>query len=184
MSLRQHGLCPYSARGQYCQHEFKLGLRSHRGLTPRGRRLPLGSSPIPPGFSRFPIFTPRKGDLVLNVSNDEPVLDGETDNQRQQREQRNADRAQRRAEEQQRQLVPNNLDDAFDMVGDQPVFKTPSTNVAVAMVNLDRLSDTPECQGVRTSIRAQLITAMGQTVELLRRTQAISYIEVTFDQTH
>jgi hypothetical protein len=57
--------------------------------------------------------------------------------QRQQREQRNDDRAQRRANEEQRQLTPNNLDDALDMVGDQQVFKTPSANVAVAMANLD-----------------------------------------------
>jgi hypothetical protein len=59
------------------------------------------------------------------------------------------------------ELVPNNLDDAFDMVGDQQVFKTPSANIAVAMVNLDRLPDTPEFQGVRTSIWANLIVAMG-----------------------
>jgi hypothetical protein len=67
------------------------------------------------------------------------VLDGETDDQRQQREQRNTDRAQWRAheEEQQRQLVPHNLDDAFDIVGDQQVFKTLSTNVVVAMANLE-----------------------------------------------
>jgi len=82
------------------------------------------------------------------------------------------------------ELVPNNLDDAFDMVGDQQVFKNPSANIAVIMVNLDRLPDTPECQGVRTSIRANLIVAMGQIVDLLRRTQAISYTEVTSDQTH
>ena len=49
----------------------------------------------PPGFSRLLVFPPRRGDLVLNVSNDEPVVDGETDEQRQQREQRNADHAQR-----------------------------------------------------------------------------------------
>jgi len=135
----------------------------------------------PRGFSRFPVFPPRRGDLVFNVSNDEPVLDGETYEQRQQHEQRNADRAQRRADEEQRQLVPNNLDDAFDMVGDQQVFKTPSANLAIAMANLDRLPDTPEYQGVRTNIRAHLIAAMGQTADLLRRVQAISYTEVTSD---
>jgi len=144
----------------------------------------LDLPPYPLGFPRFSIFPPRRGDLVLNVSNDKPFLDREADDQRQQREQRNADRAQRRAEEQQRQLVPNNLDDAFDMVGDQLVFKTLSANVAVAMANLDRLPDTPECQGLRTSIRAHLIAAMGQTPDLIRRTQAISYTEVTSDQTH
>jgi len=97
----------------------------------------------PPGFSRFPVFPPRWGDLILNVSNDEPVVDGETDEQKQLREQRNADCARRRADEE-RQLAPHNLSDAFDMVGDQPVYKTPSANVAVAMANLDRLPDTPE----------------------------------------
>jgi len=70
------------------------------------------------------------------------------------------------------------------MVGDQQVFKTLSANVAVTMANLDQLLDTPECQGIRTSIRAYLIVAMGQTTDLLRRTQAISYMEVTSDQTH
>jgi len=49
--------------------------------------------PYPPGFSRFPVFLPRWGDLVFNVSGDEPVVDGETDEQRQLRKQRNADRA-------------------------------------------------------------------------------------------
>ena len=54
----------------------------------------LDLPPYPPGFSRFPIFPSRRGDLVFNVSNDEPVIDGETDEQRQQCDQRNADRAQ------------------------------------------------------------------------------------------
>jgi len=36
----------------------------------------------PPGFSRFPVFPPQRGDLVFNVSGDEPVVDGETDEQR------------------------------------------------------------------------------------------------------
>ena len=70
------------------------------------------------------------------------------------------------------------------MVGDQPVYKMPSANVAVAMANLDRLPDTLECQGVRSSIRAHLIAAMGQTATLLKRFQAVSYTEVSSDQTH
>ena len=120
----------------------------YRGFTPWGRRLRLRSAALPPpGFSRFPVFPPRRGDLVFNISNDEPVVDGETGEQRQQREQRNADRAQLRADEKQ-QLIPNNLDDAFDMVGNQQLFKTPSANVDVAMANLDRLPDTPEYQDV------------------------------------
>ena len=53
---------------------------------------------LPPyslGFSHFPVFPPQQGDLVLNVSNDELVFDEETDDQRQQCEQCNADHAQR-----------------------------------------------------------------------------------------
>ena len=53
----------------------------------------LDLPPYPPGFSRFPVFPPRRGDLIFNVSNDEPVVDGETDEQKQLREQRNADHA-------------------------------------------------------------------------------------------
>ena len=128
-------------------------------LHPEDEDYDLDLPPYPPGFSRFPVFPPRRGDLVFNVSNDEPVVDGETDEQRQQREQRNADRAQRRADEE-RQLAPHNLSDAFDMVGNQQVYKTPSANVVVAMANLDRLPDTPEYQGIRSNIRAHLITAM------------------------
>ena len=52
------------------------------------------------------------------------------------------------------------------------------------MANLDRLPDTPEYQDVRTNIRAHLIAAMGQTATLLKRVQAISYTEVTSNQTH
>jgi hypothetical protein len=44
----------------------------------------------PPGFSLIPRFPPRCGDMVLNVSNDEPTVAGETDEQWQLHEQRNA----------------------------------------------------------------------------------------------
>jgi len=81
-------------------------------LHPEDEDYDLDLPPYPPGFSRFPVFPPRRGDLVLNVSNDEPVVDGETDEQRQQHEQRNADRAQQRANEE-RQLILNNLGDAL-----------------------------------------------------------------------
>ena len=70
------------------------------------------------------------------------------------------------------------------MVGDLPVYKTPSANVVVAMANLDRLPDTPECQGVRSSIRAHQIASMGETATLLKRVQAVSYTEVSSDQSH
>ena len=56
--------------------------------------------------------------------------------------------------------------------------------MAVAMANLDRLPDTPEYQDIRSNIRAHLIAAMGQTATLLKRVQAISYTDVSSDQTH
>jgi len=152
-------------------------------LHPEDEDYDLDLPPYPPGFSRFPVFPPRRGYLIFNVSNDEPVVDGETDEQRQLREQRNADRAQRQADEE-RQLAPHNLSDAFDMVGNQQVYKTPSANVAIAMANLDQLPDTPEYQGIRSNIRAHLIAAIGQTATLLKRVQAVSYTEVSSDQTH
>jgi hypothetical protein len=62
-------------------------------LHPEDESYDLDLPPYPPGFPRFPVFPTRRGDLVLNVNNDELVLNREIDDQRQQREQRNADRA-------------------------------------------------------------------------------------------
>jgi hypothetical protein len=55
-------------------------------------------------------------------------------------------------------VMPN----AVDRVGDRQVFRTPSANVAVAMANLDRLTDTPENHMVREDIKAYLTTAMAK----------------------
>ena len=66
----------------------------------------------------------------------------------------------------------------------QKVYKTPSANVAVTKANLDHLPDAPEYQDIRANIRAHLIAATGQTATLLKRVQAVSYTEVTSDQTH
>ena len=52
-------------------------------LHPEDEDYDLDLPPYPPGFSCFPVFPPRRGDLVFSVSNDEPVVDGETDEQRQ-----------------------------------------------------------------------------------------------------
>jgi hypothetical protein len=49
----------------------------------------------PSGFSSTPRFSPRRGDMVINVSNDELAVVGEIDEQRQLREHRNADHAER-----------------------------------------------------------------------------------------
>ena len=52
-------------------------------LHPEDEDYDLDLPPYPPGFSRFPVFPPRRGDLVFNISNDEPVVDGVIDEQRQ-----------------------------------------------------------------------------------------------------
>jgi hypothetical protein len=59
----------------------------------------LDPLPYPPGFSPIPRFPPRCGNMVLNITNDEPVVVGETDKQWQLREQYNADHAERRQHE-------------------------------------------------------------------------------------
>jgi hypothetical protein len=43
----------------------------------------LDPLPYPPSFSLILRFPPRRGDMVLNVNNDEPIVEGETDKQRQ-----------------------------------------------------------------------------------------------------
>ena len=53
-------------------------------LHPEDEDYDLDLPPYPPGFSHFPVFPPRRGDLVVNVSNKELVVDGETYEQRQQ----------------------------------------------------------------------------------------------------
>jgi hypothetical protein len=42
------------------------------------------------------------------------------------------------------------------MVGNRPVFKTPSANVAVAIKSLKRLPDTPEIQNIREDLQGYL----------------------------
>jgi hypothetical protein len=120
----------------------------------------LDPLPDPLGFSLIPRFPPRHGDMVLNVSNDEPTVIGETDEQWQPHEQRNADRAKRRQHEANEEEAyrrgprPQDLANAFDRVGDRQLFRTPSANMAVAMANLDRLPDTLENHTVREDIKA------------------------------
>jgi hypothetical protein len=62
-------------------------------------------------------------------------------------------------------LQGRNLNDAFDMVGNRPVFKTPSTNMAVTIESLKWLPDTLEIQNIREDLQAYLQLAMVQTNE-------------------
>jgi hypothetical protein len=52
------------------------------------------------------------------------------------------------------------------MVGNKPIFKTPSANMAIAIESLKRLSDTLEIQNIREDLQAYLQAAMVQTNEL------------------
>jgi hypothetical protein len=58
-----------------------------------------------------------------------------------------------------------NLNDAFNMVGNKPVFKTPSANVVVAIESLKRLPDTPDIQNIREDLQAYLQAATVHTNE-------------------
>jgi hypothetical protein len=61
------------------------------------------------GFPPIPKFPLRRGKMVLNVSNDEPAVTGETNEQQQLHEQRNTDHAKRRrleVEEEERRRGP------------------------------------------------------------------------------
>jgi hypothetical protein len=53
-------------------------------------------------------------------------------------------------------LQGRNLNDAFNMVGNRSVFKTPSANVVVAIESLKRLPDTVEIQNIRENLQAYL----------------------------
>jgi hypothetical protein len=54
----------------------------------------------PPSFPQIPAFPPRRGTMINMVSQDEdPPAGGEIDPQRQERQQRNANRAQRHIDE-------------------------------------------------------------------------------------
>jgi hypothetical protein len=62
-------------------------------------------------------------------------------------------------------LQGHNLNDAFNMVGNRPIFKTPSANVDVTIESLKRLLDTPEIQNIQEDLQAYLQAAMVQTNE-------------------
>jgi hypothetical protein len=111
--------------------------------------------------------------MINMVSQDEdPPARGETDQQRRERQQRNTDRAQCRIDEDARlaqqqadrdqqeanvvarcnRLQGRNLNDAFEMVGNRLVFKTPSANVVVSIESLKRLPDTLEIQNIQEDL--------------------------------
>ena len=57
-------------------------------------------------------------------------------------------------------------------------------NVVVAMVNLGQFPDMPEYQDVRSNIQAHVIMAIGQTVVLAKRAQAVISTSVSSSCSH
>ena len=111
------------------------------------------------------LLPPFRGGAIFNVSVDSPPRNGETEEERTARENRNVNRAQRRADEialataeQQRDAhrrpIGRNLDDEFVRVDGHDVYKTPSANLAVAANELARLTQTPEVAKVAAMLKA------------------------------
>ena len=118
-----------------------------------------------------PPFPPFRGGGIFNVSIDSPPWDGETDEDRAARVNRNANRAQHRANEAAIVLAEAarngeqfdsqgrprplrcNLDDKFIHVDGHDVYKTPSTNLAVVVNELARLEQTPEVAKVAVMLK-------------------------------
>jgi len=116
-------------------------------------------------------FPPFRGGGIFNVSVDSPPRDGETDEDRVAHVNRNANRAQRRANEaaivlaeaaRNEQLdsqgrprpLQRNLDDEFVRVDGHDVYKTPSANLAMAANELAWLEQMPEVTKVATMLKA------------------------------
>ena len=95
--------------------------------------------------------------MIFHVSHDSITKDGETAKEHEAHLAKNADRQHRRdaeaaqvADEDGRGPPHHqrNLEEAFDMVGDQPVYHTPRANLAVAFIELNKLPHTPEVKKV------------------------------------
>ena len=117
-------------------------------------------------------FPPFRGGGIFNVSVDSPPQDGETDEDRASRINRNANRVQRRANEATIVLAEaarngekldsqgrprplrQNLDDEFVHVDSHDVYKSPSANLAVATNELAYLEQTLEVAKVTTMLKA------------------------------
>ena len=115
-------------------------------------------------MSSCPTFPLGFGGMIFHVSHDSVTKDGETTEEREAHLAKNAGRQHRRdaeaaqgADEDGRgpSCHQRNLEEAFDKVGDQLVYQTPSTNLAVAFNELDKLPHTPKVE----KVRAHIITA-------------------------
>ena len=101
--------------------------------------------------------------MIFHVIHDSVTKEGETTEEHDAHLAKNTDRQRRRDAEAAQVAdedghVPShhqcNLEEAFDMVGDQPVYQTPSTNLAIALKELNTLPHTLEVEKVRAHIIA------------------------------
>ena len=103
-----------------------------------------------------PAFPLGFGGIIFHVSHDSITKDSKTADEREARLAKNADRCRRDAEVAQATdedgrgppRHQRNIEEAFDMVGDQPVYQTPSANLAIAFNELDKLPHTLEVEKV------------------------------------
>jgi hypothetical protein len=114
-------------------------------------------------------FPPSFRGAVFTVSNDEPPCDGETDQERVAREERNTNRRARRvglenAEEDVADIgaggqrdICHDLADTFDMCDNQQVFKTPSANIVVTMNELNKLPESLALDIVKAYLKAATV---------------------------
>jgi hypothetical protein len=98
-----------------------------------------------PYEKEFSVFSPDFAGTIFAISADEPSREGETDQERAARVERNTDHMARgveweNAEHTEGQCpIQRDLADAFDMCGNKQVHKTPSASIAVAMNELTKL---------------------------------------------
>ena len=127
------------------------------------------TEPLAETFTKQPPLLPFRGGAIFNVSIDSPPRNGETDEERAARENRNANRAQRRDNERaiamaeaardnqidsQGRPLHRNLNEEFLRVDGHDVFKTLSANLAVAANELAHLPQTPELAKVAAMLKA------------------------------
>jgi hypothetical protein len=124
---------------------------------------------IDPYGQEFLAFPPSFGGTVFAVSNDEPPRDGETDQERVAREERNADsRAWRVDLENTEENATNagagglrnichDLADAFDMCDNQQVFKTPSANITITMNELNKFPKSSALNAIKSYLKATTV---------------------------
>ena len=114
-------------------------------------------------LSNNPTFPQGFGGMIFHVSHDSVTKEGETIEERDAHLAKNADHQHHRDAEEAPEASEDghgppyhqcNLEEAFDMVGDQPVYQTPSTNLTLAFNELDKLPHTLEVEKVQAHIIA------------------------------